>query len=60
MFSTYSRAVKGAGLKIPCFGFVGSNPTTCIKFKSVKSANSGSKIIIEVIKQVDIPYSPGG
>ena len=29
--STYSRAVKGAGLKIPCFGFVGSNPTTCTK-----------------------------
>ena len=24
--------VKWAGLKIPCFGFVGSNPTSCILF----------------------------
>ena len=25
-----SRVVKGAGLKIPCVSFVGSNPTSCI------------------------------
>ena len=37
---------------------MGSNPTTCIKFKIIKSANSNSKII-ELIKQIDIPYSPG-
>jgi hypothetical protein len=27
---TFPSLVKGAGLKIPCFGFVGSNPTVCI------------------------------
>ena len=38
--STCSRAVKGAGLKIPCFGFVGSNPTVCTKFKIPSSISS--------------------
>ena len=49
-FSWGSRVVKGAGLKIPCISFVGSNPTSSTySLKLLKYALQQLKKIIELL-----------
>ena len=46
--------VKGAGLKIPCVSFVGSNPTFSIQLKIAKLSNSNStKSFIDYLMTIE-------